>query len=217
MFRAVGSVFMVLGIAALSISPGAAQDRAAPYRAAGFDISVDGDLKGFALGFDVRRVEDGLEVVALKLTSPVPAPPPHVTLKWSLPSQDIAGQWATGRQLNKTLRPDWSGGRLQASMFAREAPVSSLYGSDDRNVLTFAVSDALDTVLVGSGIREEDGRIYNEVTFFSEPHPSLSAWRAELRLDRRPVPYGTALRGVSDWAAQPDTPARAEPARLPVY
>jgi alpha-galactosidase len=220
MFRAVGSVFMVFGIAALSNPPAAAQDRVAPYRAAGFDISVDGDLKGFALGFDVRRLEDGLEVVALKLTSPAPAPPPRFTLKWSLPSQDIAGQWATGRQLNKTLRPDWSGGRRQASMFAREAPVSSLYGSDDRNVLTFAVSDALDTVLVGSGIREEDGRIYNEVTFFSEPHPSLSTWSAELRLDRRRVPYWTALRGVSDWwAAQPGyAPAAVpEPARLPVY
>src|SRR6185369_10511649 len=126
----------------------------------------------------------------------------------------------TGRHLTKTLRPDWSGGRLQASMFAREAPVSCLYGGDDRNVLTFAVSDALDTVLVGSGIREEDGRIYNEVTFFSEPHPSLSTWSAELRLDRRRVPYWTALRGVSDWwAAQPGyAPAAVpEPARLPVY
>jgi alpha-galactosidase len=198
--------------------PSGGRRTSAPYRAAGFDISVDGD-PGIALG---RRAlpEDGLEVVALRLTSPAPAPPPRFTLKWSLPSRDIAGQWATGRQLNKTLRPDWSGGRLQASMFAREAPVSSLYGSDDRNVLTFAVSDALDTVLVGSGIREEDGRIYNEVTFFSEPHPSVSAWRAELRLDRRPVPYGTALRGVSDWwAAQPGyAPASVpEPARLPVY
>jgi alpha-galactosidase len=220
MFRAVGSVFMVAGIAAFSSLPAAAQERSAPYRAAGFDISVDGDLKGFALGFDVRRLEEGLEVVALKLTASTPAPPPRFTLKWSLPSQDIAGQWATGRQLNKTLRPDWSGGRLQASMFAREAPVSCLYGGDDHNVLTFAVSDALDTVLVGSGIREEDGRIYNEVTFFSEPHPNLATWSAELRLDRRRVPYGTALRGVSDWwAAQPGyAPASVpEPARLPVY
>jgi len=50
--------------------------------------------------------------------------------------------------MNKTIHPDWSGGRLTASMFAREAPVSCLFGSDDGNVLTFAVSDALDTVLI---------------------------------------------------------------------
>src|SRR5260221_6254187 len=220
MSRAFGSAFTVAGILLVSSLPLAAQEPTTVHRAGGFDISVVGDLKGFALGFDVRPLEEGLEVVALKLTAAAPAPPPRFTLNWSLPSRNIAGEWATGRHLNKTLRPDWSGGRLQASMFAREAPVSCLYGSDDHNALTFAVSDALDTVLVGSGIREEDGRVYNEVTFFSEPHPSLATWRAELRLDRRRVPYWTALRGVSDWwAAQPGyTPASVpEPARLPVY
>ncbi|HET6899872.1 MAG TPA: hypothetical protein VFK70_16060, partial [Vicinamibacteria bacterium] len=171
MFRAVGSAFSVAAIVTGAAVSGAAQEPSAVHRAGGFEIAVIGDLKGFALAFDVRTIESGLDVVALKLTSPTPAPPPRFTLKWSLPSQDVAGQWATGRHLTKTLRPDWSGGRLQASMFAREAPVSCLYGSDDGNVLTFAVSDALDTVLVGSGIREEDGRLYNEVTFFSEPHP----------------------------------------------
>jgi len=220
MFRAVGSVFSVAAIVMGSAVSGAAQEPTVVHHAGGFEIAVIGDLKGFALGFDVRTIEPGLDVVALKLTAPALAPPPRFTLKWSLPSQDVAGQWATGRHLTKTLRPDWSGGRLQASMFAREAPVSCLYGSDDGNVLTFAVSDALDTVLVGSGIREEDGRLYNEVTFFSEPHPSVGAWSAEVRLDRRRVPYWTALRGVSDWwAAQPGyAPATVpEPARLPVY
>jgi alpha-galactosidase len=220
MFRASGRVIAVAGFVVGSTLPVLAQEPTTVHSAGGFDIAVVGDLKGFALGFDVRRLEEGLEVVALKLTAPAPAPPPRFTLKWSLPSQDIAGQWATGRHLNKTLRPDWAGGRLTASMFAREAPVSCLYGSDDRNVFTFAVSDALDTVLVGSGIREEDGRIYNEVTFFSEPHPSVPAWSAELRLDRRRLPYWTALRGVSDWwAAQPGYAPASVPelARLPVY
>jgi alpha-galactosidase len=205
-------------LASLLATPLAAETKRV--RAAGFDIDVVGDLEGFLLELDTTTVADGVDVVALRLTSATPQPPPRLTLKWSLPSQDVAGQWTTGRHLTKTLRPDWSGGRLQASMFAREAPVSSLFGSDDRNVLTFAVSDALDTVLMGSGIREEDGRIYNEVVFFSEPHPSLTDYRASLRLDRRRVPYGTALAEVADWwAAQPGyAPARVpEAARLPVY
>jgi alpha-galactosidase len=209
----------LLLLAAFSAAPAAAQEAAA-HRAGGFDIAVLGDLQGFALGFEAKPIEDGLDVVTVTLTRPAPAPPPRLTLKWSLPSHDVAGQWTTGRHLTKTLRPDWAGSRLQASMFAREAPVSCLYGSDDRNVLTFALSDALDTVLTASGIREEDGRIYNEVVLFSEPHPAVASWTAELRLDRRRVPYGTALRGVADWwAARPGyTPAPVpEPARLPVY
>lgn len=218
MSRSLGGVLALA--ATLLGDPLAAEQSPASHRVAGFDIRVSGDLKGFALSWEDRSLAEGLDVVRLNLTSATPQPPPRFTLTWSLPAQDAAGQWATGRHLTKTLRPDWSGGRLQASMFAREAPVSCLYGSDDRNLLTFAVSDALDTVLVGSGIREEDSRLYNEVTFFSDPHPSLTSWTAELRLDRRRVPYWTALADVSDWwAAQPGyAPAPVpEPARLPVY
>ena len=85
---------------------------------AGSEIAMVGDLKGFALEFDVRRLADGLEVVSLKLTSPDPAPPPRFTLKWSLPSQDVAGQWATGRHLNKTHAPGL-GGRPAAGLDVR--------------------------------------------------------------------------------------------------
>jgi alpha-galactosidase len=197
-----------------------AQSHPLVYKAAGFDITAEGDLKGFTLELTPSRLAEGLEVVAIGLTSPTPQPPPRFTLKWSLPSHDVVGQWATGRQMNKTIHPDWSGGRLTASMFAREAPVSCLFGSGDGNVLTFAVSDALDTVLIGSGIREEDGLIYNDVTFFSDAHPSLTRFAAELRIDRRAIPYWTALKEVGEWwARQPGyEPARVpEPARQPVY
>ena len=197
-----------------------AQTPAKTFSAAGFDIAAEGDLKGFALELKPRKIADGLEVVAIRLTSGTPQPPPRFTLKWSLPSHDVVGQWATGRQMDKTIHPDWSGGRLTASMFAREAPVSCLFGSGDGNVLTFAVSDALDTVLIGSGIREEDGLIYNDVTFFSERHPSLTEYATELRIDRRAIPYWTALKEVGEWwARQPGyEPARVpEPARQPVY
>ena len=114
-------------------------------------------------------------MVALKLTAPTPAPPPRFTLKWSLPVPRRRGPVGDRPPPEQDDPPGLGGRPSQASMFAREAPVSGLFGSDDHNVLTFAVSDALNTVLVGSGIREEDGLIYNEVTFFSEPHPSVAA------------------------------------------
>jgi alpha-galactosidase len=213
------AVMLVLVIACLASGRALAQP-SKTYRAAGFDIAVEGDLEGFVLEVTPTKVAEGLEVAAIRLTSPTRQPPPRFTLKWSLPAHDVVGQWATGRQTNKTIHPDWSSGRLTASMFAREAPVSCLFGSDDGNVLTFAVSDALDTVLIGSGIREEDGLIYNDVTFFSERHPSLTEYTAELRIDRRAIPYWTALKEVGEWWARHPgyEPARVpEPARQPVY
>ena len=88
---------------------------------------------------EVTRIADQLEVLHLTLTSPRPAQPPRLGLKWSLPSHDLAGHWMTSRVLNKSIRPDWTSGRLQPTMFAKEAPVSTLFSSTNQNILTFAV------------------------------------------------------------------------------
>jgi alpha-galactosidase len=212
----------LLAALVLALVPGplAAQEPKTVHKAAGLDFEVLGDLQGFTLGLRVDSVAAGLDVLSLKLTSPAPQPPPRFTLKWAVPSHDVTGQWTTGRHLTKTIRPDWAGSRLTTSMFAREAPVSCLFASDNRNVFTFAASDALNTVLTGSGVREEDGLVYNEVVFFSERHKALSEYTVQVRLDRRAVPYWTALKEVGEWwARQPGyapTPVPA-PARLPVY
>jgi alpha-galactosidase len=207
-------------LAAQETFPSLAPQPKQSLKAAGFDIEVFGDLKGFTLTSETSKVAEGLEVLALTLRSAQPASPPRFSIKWSLPSHDVAGHWMTGRGQTKTIRPDWAGGRLQASMLAREAPVSCLFSSDDRNVLTFAVSDALNTISSGSGVREEDGMIYNEVVFFAERHKALTDYSVQVRIDRRSVPYETVLHDVGEWwAAMPayapaSTPA---PARLPVY
>jgi alpha-galactosidase len=195
-------------------------DPKATQRVGDYEFDVLGDLRGFSIDLRAASIEKGLDVVTIELKSPTPQAPPRFTLKWSMPSHDIVGQWTTSRHLTKTLRPDWAGSRLQASMFAREAPVSCLFSSDDRNVFTFAVSDALNTVLTASGVREEDGLIYNEAVFFSERHVNLTSYTAELRLDRRPVPYERSLADVAAWwAGKPGyTPAAVpEHARLPMY
>jgi alpha-galactosidase len=209
-------------VAAVLLVPNslAAQPPASVHRVAALDVSIVGDLQGFALQSNVAHLADGLEVLELSLTSPQPRVPPRFSLRFAVPSHDVAGQWMTGRFLNKTIRPDWSGGRLQASMFAREAPVSSLFSSDNRNILTFAVSDALNTVSSGSGVREEDGFIYNEVIFFAERHQTLARYDVSLRVDRRPIRYEAALQGIGEWWAQQagyEPASVPPPARLPVY
>lgn len=209
-----GPLFLAVAVLAPAAEP------VTVHRVAGLDISVLGDLQGFTLEVAPVQAADGVDVVSLALSRGEARRPPRFTLKWSIPSHDVAGQWTTGRHLAKTLRPDFAGSRLTASMLAREAPVSTLFSSDNRNVLTFAVSDALNTVLTGSAIREEDGRVYNEVVFFTEPHPDITRYTAELRLDRRGVPYWIALADVGSWWARQPAYAPAavpEAARQPVY
>jgi alpha-galactosidase len=210
----------ILALMLLLLQFGPTPKPVAIHRAAGFDIQVIGNLDGFSLRPDVRKLEDGLEILHLTLTSTEARTPPRFTLKWSLPSHDVAGHWMTSRGQQKTIRPDWAGSRMQASMLSREAPVSTLFSSDNKNVLTFAVSDGLNTISVGSGVREEDGFIYSEVVFFAERHKQLREYVTEVRLDRRSIPYEAALRGVADWwAQQPGYEPASTPdvARRPVY
>jgi alpha-galactosidase len=189
-------------------------------KVAGLDVEAIGDLKGFSLGLQSERLEEGLDVVTVRLTTPTPQTPPSFTLRWSIPSHDVAGVWTPGRHFDKGVRPDWARSRLEPSMFARSAPVVCLFGNDDRNVSTFALSDALDTVLTGAAVHEEDGRMYHEVVLLSEPHEKLTSYTVLLRLDRRAVPYWTALAEVAGWwARQPGMKPAIVPevARRPMY
>jgi alpha-galactosidase len=212
--------FVLIAISLLVAAATSAAQERPPLKVAGFSIDVFGDLKGFELQTETRRVAEGVDVLRMTLTSTKPAPPPRFTLKWSIPSHDVAGHWMTSRVLNKAIRPDWTSGRLQPTMFAKEAPVSTLFSSTNRNVLTFAVSDALNTISIGSGVREEDGLIYNEIVFFNERHKDIARYEVSVRIDRRSVAYETALKDVADWwATQPGyTPAPVPAAAWgPVY
>jgi alpha-galactosidase len=211
-----------IAVMALAVSPFAlaAPEPRNVRQVAGLEMEVVGDLKGFSLALETAKLEDGLDLVTVRLQSPQVMTPPAFSLKWAIPSHDVAGQWTPGRHFDKGLRPDWARSRLEPSMFARGAPVVSLFGNDDRNVSTFALSDALNTLLVGAGVREEDGRLYSEVAFFSERHEKLKEYTVRLRLDRRRVPYYTALGEVAAWwAAQPgyEPAAVPEQARRPMY
>jgi alpha-galactosidase len=187
---------------------------------AGLDVEVIGELGGFTLELASTALEPGLDLIDVHLTSTKPQAPPTFTLEWAIPSHDVAGHWMSGRNLDKYVKPDWSSSRLQPTMFARNAPVSTLFGAANQNVLTFAVSDALDTTVLGAGVREEDGTIHNQISFFTEKHERVTEYRAKVRVDRRHVPYYEALAGVSDWwAKQPDYAPASVPvtARLPMY
>ena len=112
------------------------------HRIAGLDVGVHGDLNGFTLGWTTRKEADGVEIATITLRRAEAAAPPRLSLKWRIPSHDMTGNWASGRGLNKTIRPDWTGSRLHTSMFSQQAPAMTLFGNDGANVLTFALSES---------------------------------------------------------------------------
>jgi alpha-galactosidase len=186
---------------------------------AGLEVALQGDTQLFDLSVRVRKLAPGVEVATIRLQSATRQPPPRLKLSWSIPAQDVHGQWNSGARFRKTLGPDWGPSGV-SSKLSRNAPVISLFGADDGNRLTFAVSDALNTVELTAGLREEDASVYAGVELFTEAHRSLSEFEIDLRIDRRDVPFHQALGDVSEWwtsfenmvpAPVPDT------ARQPMY
>ena len=204
--------FFALGITS-------AQEQYKAFELAGHNVQIIGNFGEFDTAVQTEMLSEGLEIATITLTHPSGATPPRFSLKWQLPSSNIAGYWSSGSFNDKTIGPSWGPSSLR-SMLAKEAPVITLFGHDDSNRLTFSASEVLNTVILSTGIKEEDGLIYNEMTFFSEKHRLLKTYEVKVRFDSRPSLYSKALAGVANWWASFDLfkPAEVpEVARKPVY
>ncbi len=207
------------GLAALLLPASAPSQDVVTFELADLEFVVEGEPGAFRLNVHTRTIEPGIEIAVLTLVSEELATPSALTLLWSLPAHDMQGIWTTASWGNKTIGPDWSMSGV-SSMFARNAPVLSLFGSDDGNRITIAVSDALNTVRLRAGIREEDATVRGRIELYSERQPETRRTEIELRVDRRMVPLRRSLADVSDWwAEQPGYEPAPVPglARLPMY
>jgi alpha-galactosidase len=196
-----------------------AQEKQQTIQLAGQQIELQGDFGEFERKIETIKISEGLEVATISIKHQQGATPPQFSLKWKLPSSNIAGYWSTGSFSDKTIGPSWGPSAIR-SMLAKEAPVITLFGHDDTNRLTFAASEALNTVVLSAGIKEEDGMVYCEMTFFSEKHRSLTDYEVTIRFDSRPQLYSEALGEVAHWWASFDVlkPVDVpEVARKPVY
>ncbi len=189
------------------------QETSKKYTINSFPIEVIGELNGFTISITTKKIKEGLEIATLKLTRSVAAAPPKLELKWSLPSNDISGHWSTRSGLKKNIQPDWWPSQVTSSM-ARNAPVLTLFGSANQNRLTFATSDALNTVKLTTSIREEDGFIYNQIFLFTTKHKAVTDFEIDLYFDKRDQPFYTSLDEVADWLASKKEYA---PAKVPKY
>ncbi|MCD0490342.1 alpha-galactosidase [Pedobacter sp. MC2016-14] len=185
-----------------------------------YNFYLNGDLKAFRAGFSTKSDASGVEYLILKLKSDRKITPAPLILKWSIPIVDIQGVWTPGRNFNKYLYPTWSPNNFFLSGATTNAPVTTLYNLNNKNRLTFACSDALNFLRIGSGVNEVTTMIDCELKLFTEPQPDISSYELVIRLDKRDVPYWVSLADVSKWWAE--IPAykpnlSPEAARLPMY
>ncbi|CAG7624674.1 glycoside hydrolase family 36 protein [Paenibacillus allorhizosphaerae] len=186
--------------------------------AARHPITISGDNEQFRSTVSAERVAEGLELVRIRIEAAQEAVPPVYSLRFIHPIADIHAFWQPAMNRNQSFKADWM--RPLRSNAAASAPVITLYNVNGRNRLTFAFSDALNTIRYAAGVHEESAEFHCSVELFTEATAPLREYEATLLLDTRDLPYYECLEEVQRWwAAMPAyRPAPVpEPARRPMY
>lgn len=179
-------------------------------------IIVDGDLGDFKIELTSTTLENGLDLVKIRLHSDNPNTPPKFTIKWKVLSNDIYKFW----------NPDYSVDQVNfyynsiSSSSTRHAPVISFMDKEDKNRFTFALADGLNQVKVDAGLVEEDVSFHCSLTFFEQENPPLKEYETELLIDRRGKPFYKTLYEITEWWSQQKNykPAYApDAAKVPMY
>ena len=182
------------------------------------ELWIEGELADWELSCQVEPGEPGVEQLRLNLRSEVPAEPPAIRLKWSVPQFDMQYRWHPGAGLQRNIPPEW-GAPLDSSLTSF-APVVQFGAIDGGNRLTFAISEARRPIRMSAGVCEENNEIACSIQLFSVPEAPLTAYETVLRLDTRRIFYAEALKAVCSWfesfpECRPITPPSA--AFDPVY
>jgi alpha-galactosidase len=163
------------------------------------EFVLTGGDERFQCSLTSERMSPGIDLIRLRVVSAngEAEVPTALTLKWIQPAIDIHGSWNPALDRGKSYKADWM--RPLRSNAAFSAPVHALFNSNGMNRLTYACSDALNTVYYTGAIREETGEFHCTVTWFHETTAPLREYEAQLLVDTRAVPYFESLERVQQW------------------
>ncbi|MCO4798459.1 MAG: alpha-galactosidase, partial [Colwelliaceae bacterium] len=121
-------------------------------------MQIEANKSEFTFKVTDIKNSDGVYTATIKMDSKVKAHPPLFNVKWNHASIDIAGIWTPAFDNDYEVHADWSNKTLDSKL-TRNAPAYTLFGHDDVNRYTVAVSDAINPVNLSAKVREEDSRI----------------------------------------------------------
>jgi len=148
----------------------------------------------------VQKISDdnGLQTYRFNVSCNEKQFPKPITLRWKVPAVNVKGVWKPTTDFSKRIQADWELDHME-SRISIDAPVISLFGHNDENIITFACSNAINKLQMNARIREEDNYFYCHITFFSEEEQPIENFDAQIRVDLRNIRFSTALKNVSTW------------------
>jgi len=180
--------------------------------------SVIGDEKGL-FSLTLEQENENLSLYKLKYDSSKGKIEGPIMIQWRIPAINIKGVWAPNSLHEKRIHADWEFPQLQASI-SRNAPVLSIFGHSDENILTFSCTDIINAVEMEAALREEDNQVYCTFHFFTEqPFPDQD-YETIIRIDSRPIQFSKAVQSIVGWwqSSTSITPTHIpEYAKVPLY
>ena len=163
---------------------------------------LDVVIEGVNPDIDVSLIpilsKDGIIIYDFEINTKEPLYLNPIKLKWKIPGINVKGVWKPTTDFNKRIQADWELDHME-SRISIDAPVIALFGNLDENVITFACSNAINTLEMNARLREEDNHFYCHMTFFSEQEQLIQNFKAQLRVDFRNLHFSDCLKDVSKW------------------
>ncbi|MGC6479205.1 MAG: glycoside hydrolase family 36 protein [Flavobacteriaceae bacterium] len=124
--------------------------------------------------------------------------PKPLKIQMKFPALDVKGVWKPTADFSKRIEADWELQTLE-SRISIDAPLMTLFGSDDGNRFTVACSDTVSKIEMSVKYREEDDHFYATIYLFSEIQYPLNSYSIDLRFDFRPIPFYEAIKETVQW------------------
>ena len=145
--------------------------------------------------------------------------PKTYSIAWQEARVDTVGQWSPSCGTSRSIGPNWARSKSDART-ACGMPLLSLFGADDGNRLTLALSDTATPTSLQVGTIEENGRLDLRVMLFTNLTSPMREYEAVLRIDRRKqISFATAAKEVRAWWSERGLACAHVPddARKPMY
>lgn len=163
--------------------------------------------------------ENGIDIFRINITFPENTAPSRVTVKWEEEFLNNLYTWSPSAGRNLAIH-QWFGPARNDSNFCIGAPILSAIGADGLNTATVSVSDVctpIEITFAGKNSKRGENLADYQVHFFSAPADPIVNYTADIRIDRRTVPFYEAVMSVYPWwtehgHAVPPCPSAAEDA-----
>ncbi|WP_299486168.1 glycoside hydrolase family 36 protein [uncultured Allomuricauda sp.] len=154
--------------------------------------------KNGSVNLELTTDENALQIFRFEYQNHGGSFPEPVSLQWRIPAAKVKGVWKPTSDFSKRIEADWELGNHE-SRISIDAPVISLFGNNDDNVLCFSCSNAINRVEMAAKYREEDNHFYCQIIFFTECKYPVEEFSADIRIDQRKIHFSKSLQETSKW------------------